>query len=226
MVNVGFRRGSPQRTAGHSPSCGDSPVSRPGTLRSVAAAGETTSSGDDPERTPGVEQADLQTFVDEARRSEAAEARRREQWLRRQSEEEGTFHGLLVDLTERATALAVHTRADRVVRGHPVVLGADFLVVEGTNRSTSLVPLHMVVGVTPEPGSPSTLGDRPQTTTGTLARALADLVVDRPQVDLHTSQTRRVSGTLWSLGHDFVTVRSPAGDTYVPLAAVNDLIWR
>lgn len=190
----------------------------------MAAAGETTSGDGASTHSAGVDEVEIQTFVDETRRAEAAEARRREEWLRRQSEEEGTFHGLLVDLTERGTLVAVHTRACRVVRGSIVVLGADFLVVTAS-RSTSLVPLHAVVGVTPEPGSPTSLGDRPLTTSSTFTGALADLAVDRPRVNVHTSQTEGVSGTLWSLGRDFMAVRSPAGDTYMPFDAVNDLRW-
>ena len=43
---------------------------------------------------------------------------------------------------------------------------------------------------------------------------------------LHTTAGGRVAGTLWSVGRDFGVVRAPAGDTYVPFTAVNDLTWR
>lgn len=168
----------------------------------------------------------LRAFTDQARRDDAAETRRREQWLRRQAEEDGTFHGLLVDLTERRAALAVHTSAGRVVRGHPVVLGLDFVAIAGPQQGTTLVPLAMVVGVSPEPGSAPSVGDRPEATAATFAGALADLATDRPHVSIHTGPAGSTAGTLWSTGRDFATVRSSSGDLYVPFAAVNDLTWR
>lgn len=169
---------------------------------------------------------DLRRFTDEARRIDAVESRRRQQWLRRQAEDEGTFHGLLVDLTERQGALAFQTRAGRVVRGRAVTLGADFIAIVGAQDGTALVPLSMVVAVSPEPGTVPSVGDRPETTTATLAATLADLAAERPTVTLHTTASGRVAGTLWSAGQDFGVVRAAAGDTYVPFIAVNDLTWR
>lgn len=169
---------------------------------------------------------DLRRLTDDARRADAVERRRREQWLRRQAEDEGTYHGLLIDLTERAAVLALHTAAGRVVRGRATALGADFLAVSGAQERTALVPLVNLVAVSPEPGAAPTVGDRPEATSATFASTLSDLVAERPQVTVHTTGASRVAGALWSVGRDFVVVRGLSGDTYVPFAAVNDLSWR
>jgi len=166
---------------------------------------------------------DLRNFTDEVRRADAVASRRREMWLRRQAEDEGTFHGLLVDLAERQGTLAFHTPAGRVVRGRPVTLGADFIAISGAPDGTALVPLPMVQAVSPEPGATTSVGDRPETTSATFASTLADLAADRPPVTVHTTAAVRVAGRLWSTGRDFGVVRAPAGDTYVPFSAVNDI---
>lgn len=175
---------------------------------------------------PASSDRDLRRLTDDARRADAVDSRRRQQWLRRQAEDEGTFHGLLVDLTEREAALALHTRAGRVVRGRPVTLGADFIAVEGAQNGTVVVPLAMLMSVSPEPGVAGSVGDRPETTSATFAATLGDLAAERPHVTLHTTAAGRVAGTLWSVGQDFGVVRSPSGDTYVPFNSVNDLSWR
>lgn len=166
---------------------------------------------------------DLRRFTDEVRRADAVASRRREMWLRRQSEDEGTFHGLLVDLAERQGSMAFHTRAGRVVRGLAVTLGADFIAISGAPDGTSLVPLSMVMAVSPEPGTTTSVGDRPEKTTATFAGTLADLAAGRPPVTLHTTAAGRAAGRLWSVGRDFGVVRAPVGDTYVPFSAMNDI---
>ena len=168
---------------------------------------------------------ELRRLTDDTRRADAIESRRRELWLRRQAEEEGTFHGILVDLAERQGTMAMQTRAGRVVRGRAVTLGADFVALAGAQDGTVLVPLQMVTAVSPEPGTLPSAGDRAETTSTSFANAVADLAADRPTVTVYTHGSGRVTGTLWSVGQDFGVVRAPAGDTYVPFAAVNDLTW-
>lgn len=167
---------------------------------------------------------DLQELTDDLRRADAVASRRREMWLRRQAEEEGTFHGMLVDLTERQGSLALHTRAGRVLRGPIATLGADFIGIRGARGQTGLVPLSMVTSVGPEPGTAATVGDRAVTTTATFDVTVADLAAERPPALVHTTGAERAAGRLWTVGRDFLVVRSePVVDRYVPFDAVNDL---
>ena len=166
----------------------------------------------------------LRDLTDEQRRADAVAARRREQWLRRQSEEEGTFHGVLTDLAERGPLLAVHTRSTRVARGALHTLGHDFLALAGPAGERTVVPLAVVTSVHPEPGTAATVGDRADHTSATLDVALAALAGDRPPVTVHTAAGDRISGRLWWVGRDVAAVRGPnATESYIPLAALNDL---
>lgn len=177
----------------------------------------------EPRRAGPLDQA-LRDLTDEQRRTDAVAARRREQWLRRQSEEEGTFHGVLTDLAERGQLLAVHTRVARVARGALDILGHDFLALRGPAGERTVVPLAVVTSVHPEPGTAATVGDRADHTTATLDVALAALVADRPSVTVHTAAGDRIIGRLWWVGRDVAAVRGTgAAESYVPLAALNDL---
>jgi hypothetical protein len=54
--------------------------------------------------------------------------------------------------------------------------------------------------------------------------ALAALAGDRPPVTVHTAAGDRISGRLWWVGRDVAAVRGPnATESYIPLAALNDL---
>ncbi len=169
---------------------------------------------------------DLLQLTDDLRRADAVESRRREMWLRRQAEEEGTFHGMLVDLTERQGSLALHTLAGRVLRGPIATLGADFIGIRGARGQTGLVPLAVVTSISPEPGTAATVGDRAVAGTATLDVTVANLAAERPPALVHTTGTERASGRLWTVGRDFLVVRSDSAvDRYVPFAALNDLTF-
>jgi hypothetical protein len=103
----------------------------------------------------------LRDLTDEQRRADAVAARRREQWLRRQSEEEGTFHGVLTDLAERGPLLAVHTRSTRVARG-VAHLGHDSWP-RRPGRERTVVPLAVVTSVHPGPARRPPSGTGPIT---------------------------------------------------------------
>ena len=59
----------------------------------------------------------LERWAAEARVDDAARQRTRERWLLQQAEEGGRMAGVLCDLGERGTAVAVRTRAGRQHRG-------------------------------------------------------------------------------------------------------------
>jgi hypothetical protein len=170
----------------------------------------------------------LRDLTDDQRRADAVVARRREQWLRRQSEEEGTFHGVLTDLAERGPLLAVRTRSARVARGALCTLGHDFLTLRGPTGERTVVPLGVVTSVHPEPGTATTVGDRAgpaaERTAATLDVILAELAAERPPVTVHTTAGDRITGRLWWVGRDVAAVRGGnTTESYIPLTAVNDL---
>ena len=91
--------------------------------------------------------------------------------------------GVLTDLAERSTPLALHTLAGIVVRGPLSAVGSDFVAVVGPADETVLVPLGAITTVQPEPGSTATIGDRRAPTSSTsFGGALEELGAERPQV--------------------------------------------
>ena len=200
-----------------------SPISSLATVGTVtAAAADRPDHPDQSDRPTLVDQA-LRDLTDDQRRSDAAEARRREQWLRRQSEEEGTFHGVLTDLVERRAPVAVHTGAGRVLRGELHTLGLDFVVVAGPGGERTVVPVTALTSVHPEPGTKSTVGDRRGCTTATLDVTLVELASDRPAVSVHTVSAERVMGRLWWVGRDVICIRADAAEHYLPMSSLNDV---
>src|SRR3546814_9710109 len=76
----------------------------------------------------------LDRWVAEARVDQAAQGRARERWLRTIAEEEATFAGVLADLAERASGVALSTTAGRRHRGSIGGLGADFVALRPADR--------------------------------------------------------------------------------------------
>ena len=168
---------------------------------------------------------DLQRFTDEQRRADAADARRREHWLRHQAGEEGTFAGVLVDLAERNRLLAVQTRAGRTLRGAVRTLGTDFVGLSGVAGDSTLIPLTAVTSVRPEPDSIESLGDRTVTVAASFDLTIAELAADRRRVSVHTTGGDHHAGLLWGVGRDLLVLRTDdAGSVYLRLAALNDVV--
>lgn len=168
----------------------------------------------------------IREFTDEQRAADAAEARRREHWLRRQASEEGTFDGVLLDLGEREQLLAVSTVTGRVLRGVVRTIGGDFLGLRAPSGEGALVPLRSVTTVRPEPGSRPTVGDRLVQMDATLISVLANLATQRPQTSLHTLGGEGFTGLLHSVGQDLLVLQGPSGEeTYVPMVALADVMF-
>jgi hypothetical protein len=172
--------------------------------------------------------AELQRLTDHQRRAEAADARRREHWLRHQAAEDGTFAGVLLDLAERRRLVALCTVTGRVVRGTVRTVGADFVSVRATGGERSLLPLRAITSIRAEPGASPTVGDRAVEVDTSFTAVLGDLASERPSVSLHTFDGEGIAGNLRSAGRDLVTLRSDPGGTtfYVPLAAVSEITLR
>lgn len=167
---------------------------------------------------------ELREMTDRVRAQEAAVARRRQRSLLHQSAEDGTFAGVLTDLAERRTSIALHTRAGRLLRGTIRTLGSDYVGLVGPGGDQMFVPLTAITGVRPEPGTRPTVGDRRERWAATMHAVLVELMTERPTVAVYTVGGDRVPGLLWATGRDVVSIRRGAdGDCYVPLDAVNDV---
>jgi hypothetical protein len=173
----------------------------------------------------------LERWVAEARVDDAARQRTRERWLRQQAEEGGTLAGVLCDLGERGTAVAVRTRAGRQHQGRIRAVGDDFVAVSpDPDRSGPVfVALDAVssVRVMPGPGSAPT-GDRAVRTGLRLSEVLAGLAAERERALIVALDGEdAVAGSLRSVGRDVVVVRLDGPEpatAYVPIAAVAELV--
>ena len=164
---------------------------------------------------------DLARWVDEARVIEAADARSRRQWLRRQLEAEATFRGVLVDLGQRRDTVTLTTTAGSTHAGTVEVVGADYVEVVGAT-STVLVPLAGIETVGTAGRGPAGSGHRPSADAKRMADALGDLAADHRPVVASTSRTT-VEGRLLAVGQDLLTIAvtgaSPA-TVYVSLSSL------
>jgi hypothetical protein len=160
----------------------------------------------------------------EARVADAAGARMRTRWLVRQSEEEGTIAGVLVDLAEQGDPIVLTTRSSRLHIGRVRAMGADFVALHGPTASTLLVRLAAVAMVRSRPGSPVVTGDRTVRLERRFHDVLGDLAGERPSVVVGTDGGE-VTGQLRAVGRDVATVRVNASTTvYVPVDAASD-VW-
>lgn len=167
----------------------------------------------------------LLRLTDDQRVADAVQARRREQSLRQQAVESGSFVGMLTDLAERGKPVVVATATGRQLRGTIASLGSDHLSMRLPSGERSLVPTASISAVRSEPGGPSTIGDRDVSGSRTLAALLSDLAVERPRVVVHLLGGEAVAGLLWSAGQDLIAIR--AGDdstSYAALTAIGDLL--
>jgi len=170
----------------------------------------------------------LERWAAEARVTEAARARSREQWLRRQAEEEGTFTGVLADLLEAGAPLTVHSRTGGRYPGAVRAIGADFVALGpavGRGREV-VIALGSVASVRTLPGAAAVTGDRRVAGTLTVADVVAALAVERERVRLVTVDGEAVSGIVRSVGQDVVVVGGvgdPPAAAYVAVGAISEL---
>jgi hypothetical protein len=169
----------------------------------------------------------LARWAREAVADEAVRARARERWLRQAAEEEATFAGVLLDLAERGTPVAVAGRGRRRHRGTVAAVGADFLGLRLADGGQVLLAFHGVASVRSEPRAEPTAGDRPVEVDVGLAEALGAVAAERPRVLVVTAaDTEGIAGELRSAGRDVLVLRldGPTRATaYVPVAAVVEL---
>lgn len=164
----------------------------------------------------------------EARVDEAARSRSRERWLRRQAEEESTFHGVLADLADRGRSLLFHGVAGRRHRGVIVAMGQDFVAVSTDQGHQVLLTIRGIRSLRPQARESEVMSGRSLSLDYGFAEAVAALAEDRPRVLVVTAEVEGAfSGELRSVGQDVISLRLD-GDTrsnsYIPLDAVMELL--
>jgi hypothetical protein len=174
----------------------------------------------------GVE--DLERWAADARAREAADSRVRERWLRAQAEEAASLAGLLLALAERRETVVVTTAAGRRHRGEVTGVGVDFVAVETSSGTTTLVALSGLGDVRVAEGPPraTTTGDRAgRGALGVrLGEVLAQAAGQRPRILVQIG-VASVVGDLLAVGLDVLTVRTDgsAGAVYVALPSVSEV---
>ncbi len=173
--------------------------------------------------------AELRRWAGEARAVDAAKARSRQQWLRRQAAEEATFAGVALDLAEHSATVLLKTTAGRAHRGRLVGVARELAVLRTEGRGvTIIVPWVAVASLrarrdrpTPDPGPrslPLDLG---------LADVLSVVAGSRPRILVGFSQAQElVAGELQSVGTDVMTLRvdaDPPATVYIRLASVTEV---
>ncbi len=167
----------------------------------------------------------LDAWVADAHVDEAARQRSRERWLRDVAEQESTLVGVLLDLAERRSSIAVTTAARR---RHGVIsaMGADFVALRQAGGAEALLALAAISQVRTGGGGDPAVGDRMVTSEYRLLDVLAQLAAERERVRLVTRDGDAVTGTLRNVGHDVVVVRAdgdPPGTAYLPGAAIAEV---
>lgn len=169
----------------------------------------------------------LESWVADARSDGSAEARTRERWLQTAAEADATFSGMLLDLAERGSDVAVSTVGGRRHHGRIEVIGADFFALRLTTGSELLLSMRGTGAVRTAPLADPSVGERMQPTDLRLADVLVELSADRARVLLVPADgAESVAGELRAVGHDVVTVRTdgePPATSYVPLSTIAEV---
>lgn len=168
----------------------------------------------------------LEELLDGLRADDAAGARSRTGWLRRQAMESATVLGTLLDLAEHGLPVAIGCAGGRRVDGTVRALGADVVVVEERGGGFALVRVAAIALIRPAPESSAgpASGDRVPTLAGAFVDVLASLAGERPEVALALVSGDGVAGELVAVGSDVLSVRVAAGAggiAYVPAASVS-----
>jgi len=158
---------------------------------------------------------------------DAVDARRRAADLRAQAAEEGTLHGVLVDLAERARPLVLRTVAGVEHRVTLTLVGSDVVTGRTMRGEHVAVGLDAIASVRAEPGAPPSIGDRSVVASTSLIGHLRELAAVRPATVVTLRAGSRLGGTLTMAGTDVLAVRLRDDDrstVHVAITAVSDLV--
>lgn len=180
--------------------------------------------GGETSRTDGLER-----WAADARVAEAARARSRERWLRRQAEEDATLAGVLADLLEGGVPVVVHTRAGGCHAGTVRSVGVDFVALgsDGRREGEVVMALAALASVRVRSGTPAVVGDRDGVGAGRLADVLAALAAERTEVRVVTADGESLAGVVRWVGQDVVVIAGrdrSLGLAYLPVDAVSEVV--
>jgi len=164
---------------------------------------------------------DLTRWLAEARVDAAAASRARTAWLRRQLDDEATVAGVLLDLAERGTSVAVTVLGGRVHHGAVQAVAQDFCALRD-DRADSLVAYASIVAIRPRGTAAPLGGSRPAALDMSLVEALSALVLDGGRALVSHPDGTATAGELRSIGHDVAVLR-PDGEgpvVYLPTATI------
>jgi hypothetical protein len=164
----------------------------------------------------------LDQWVAEARIEEAALRRSRERWLLEVAEQEATLVGVLIDLAEQHADVSIAANGRRH-HGVIAAIGVDFVAVRVVAGADVLIATAAVSVVRTTSAVGAAVGDRVVSTELRLTDVLVELAADRERVRIVTAGGESVAGTLRSVGHDVVVLRTdgqPPGTAYVPRDAI------
>jgi hypothetical protein len=94
--------------------------------------------------------ADLARWSAGARVDEAARSRTRERWLRQQAAEDARFTGVVLDLAEAGTGVAVWLAGGTVIHGRIDTVAGNFCVLRQEDATATLVAYDAIAVVRPD----------------------------------------------------------------------------
>jgi hypothetical protein len=178
--------------------------------------------------TPGASEFsdDLASWLAAAVADAGTDDRRRAAWLAEQAAEEATVAGLFVDLAERARPVLVATTDGRSVRGVPIAVGADVVVLDPGDGRAVLVALGAVVWVRPQVGGGAPGLGRATLGTARLAELVAGVAPQRPRVVLRAPGAEAVTGELRRASVHVAEVRldGDGANVFVSLEALSTVV--
>lgn len=164
----------------------------------------------------------------EGRSDETRHSRERERWMALQAAEEATFSGVLLDLAESGTTVAVTTASGRRHRGTIELVSSALCVLLTDGGAEVLLRPSGIVNVRPHLDSRAPgLGDRRTRPGPSIHDALGLACAERLRVTIWSSGGREgLSGILVSVGADVVLVEldGSSESAYVPLDSVDEVI--
>jgi hypothetical protein len=175
---------------------------------------------------------DVSRWGADVRASDAARARSRQRWLRRQAEEESTLAGIALDLAERGTAVVLETTSGRTHRGRLLGLARDVWVLRSGGSSVTFVAADAIAAFQAQPrgdGPPPSeaTGARPVPLAVSMAEMLGDLAAEQPRLRIVVhGRSDALTGQLRAVGMDVATLRlagDPPTTVYVRLGSVSEL---
>jgi hypothetical protein len=173
----------------------------------------------------------LDRWVAEARVDAAVQERSAERWLRQQAEEEATLTGILVDLAEWQTEVAITTTSGRLHCGRIHQVGVDFVQVVVPGAGPVLVSTAVISSVRTRPGVPPVTGDRVVAPQVRLVERIIGMAEERERAMFVPLDGRSpVCGTVRSVGQDVLVIRldadtpTTAGYAYLPITTIGEVI--